>query len=589
MMMMNSICSGFFGVNQTVFRALSVAGVLGAFLFANTYVYAAYTEPASYTNPSKVVTIGSSGYSVAGANDTDTFRKAVDDVAAAGGGRVVVPAGDYSFADISMKNNVHVVFDGPSTIRPYVGGLASDASVSLFSAGFSGTTNDFSVRGVNGWSQFVFDNHSKLRAFNLADAQNFLLSNFHVRDTRTVFSSIELTWRAGERPDGSMRIPTDGTIQHIRTANADFGYGTTQIQASQNVLFKDLETVGGGALRAETGWKTMIKAHGGGVHDIVGEDIRVYSGQAAAKLGAHGTHNGNVTVRDITAVNSEYAARIEWGSLHKFSDSEIEQYDLTPGDFDSILIDGVDATYSEGPIETKWSTIDDYRESQHPLVYQVPSTGSSLNVYRGPSAGVVLNPRPFDPTIVIENVEAHGFEHLSEAPYTGKPSQALTKAIPPNGRLLGDINDDEIWTVDDLDMLFDNFGSVPVGGLYDLANKDGIADMDDVSFWLRSVMGSEFGDANLDGRVSPMDIDILAARFDQAGTWRDGDFNGDGMVDLDDLTILGTYYKPHVADGIIGFDTAVVAAGLVVPEPRCAVFMTFTALGFCARRRRVMQ
>ncbi|WP_428390010.1 dockerin type I domain-containing protein [Mucisphaera sp.] len=79
------------------------------------------------------------------------------------------------------------------------------------------------------------------------------------------------------------------------------------------------------------------------------------------------------------------------------------------------------------------------------------------------------------------------------------------------------------------------------------------------------------GDANGDGFVDLIDLSILATNFDPAGsgfTVAEGDFNGDTVVDLIDLSILASNFAP---------------AG-VVPEPASAALLGLSALAFVRRR-----
>ena len=47
------------------------------------------------------------------------------------------------------------------------------------------------------------------------------------------------------------------------------------------------------------------------------------------------------------------------------------------------------------------------------------------------------------------------------------------------------------------------------------------------------------GDVNGDGNVDINDLTIVLSEFGQTGmTWSQGDFNGDGKVDINDLTIV---------------------------------------------------
>ena len=68
------------------------------------------------------------------------------------------------------------------------------------------------------------------------------------------------------------------------------------------------------------------------------------------------------------------------------------------------------------------------------------------------------------------------------------------------------------------------------------------------------------GDANGDGRVDINDLTIVLAHYGQTGqTWADGEFTGDGTVNINDLTIVLANYNQSIAS----------AAGNLsaVPEP----------------------
>ena len=369
---------------------------------------AEYAEPASFTNPTRVIRLGSPGYSTALPDDSAVFQKAIDEVAEAGGGRVIVPTGNYQLANVKLANDVHLVFDGPSTIHPHVEGVGRGTAIAVFAMGTESFTKNTSIRGINGWTRFVFDNHRELRAFVVADTRNFLLSNFNIEDTRTIFCAVEMTGR-GQNADGSFKIPTGGTVQHIRNSNAHYGYGTIQAQSSKSVMFKDIESIGGVALRLETGWKTMNATQTGGVFDIHADDIAVHSGQAAVMLMPHSMHNGAFYGKNIHSTASEYALLVENGSLHKFNDKEIEKLGLTKGTFEFINVDGVDAVYSDGPIETRWVHLLHYPKELHAKIYHIPSGYDHR--YRGPAIAAVSVPDLKAPNLKIAKVVARGFAH----------------------------------------------------------------------------------------------------------------------------------------------------------------------------------
>ena len=59
------------------------------------------------------------------------------------------------------------------------------------------------------------------------------------------------------------------------------------------------------------------------------------------------------------------------------------------------------------------------------------------------------------------------------------------------------------------------------------------------------------GDANGDGKVDVNDLTIVLSHFGQSGqTWATGDFNGDGRVDVNDLTIVLSNFGATSGAGI---------------------------------------
>ena len=61
------------------------------------------------------------------------------------------------------------------------------------------------------------------------------------------------------------------------------------------------------------------------------------------------------------------------------------------------------------------------------------------------------------------------------------------------------------------------------------------------------------GDANGDGRVDVNDLTIVLTNFGQTGmTWSQGDFNGDRKVDVNDLTILLTNFGSVASSSAAG-------------------------------------
>lgn len=84
------------------------------------------------------------------------------------------------------------------------------------------------------------------------------------------------------------------------------------------------------------------------------------------------------------------------------------------------------------------------------------------------------------------------------------------------------------------------------------------------------------GDANGDGSVDLLDLDILGSNFgDSPATLAQGDFNGDNVVDLLDLDILGSNFG----------EMAATASAAAVPEPAGLAVAVGLAAAAVAQRR----
>ena len=77
------------------------------------------------------------------------------------------------------------------------------------------------------------------------------------------------------------------------------------------------------------------------------------------------------------------------------------------------------------------------------------------------------------------------------------------------------------------------------------------------------------GDANNDGSVDILDLDILGANWGQPDrSWDEGSFNGDGQVDILDLDTLGANW-----------------GGGAVPEPATMALLALGAVAMLRKRR----
>jgi hypothetical protein len=92
------------------------------------------------------------------------------------------------------------------------------------------------------------------------------------------------------------------------------------------------------------------------------------------------------------------------------------------------------------------------------------------------------------------------------------------------------------------------------------------------------------GDANLDGLVNDNDVTIVGANYAPGvpqPSWALGDFDYNGFVDDDDVTLLGAFYDPNAAPLVspAASETKVAA----VPEPQTWVLALIAAAASLGR------
>jgi hypothetical protein len=96
-----------------------------------------------------------------------------------------------------------------------------------------------------------------------------------------------------------------------------------------------------------------------------------------------------------------------------------------------------------------------------------------------------------------------------------------------------------------IDLSADMTGPIQESGVWTL--KIDQLDVDEI---VRVILGTEYGDANLDGKVDEADEEIVRGNLGETGLgWAGGDFNGDGIVDVLDLV----YFDP--CSGVVRGDS----------------------------------
>jgi hypothetical protein len=167
---------------------------------------------------------------------------------------------------------------------------------------------------------------------------------------------------------------------------------------------------------------------------------------------------------------------------------------------------------------------------------------------------------PTVPTGDITLLECDFFTTGALTEFVGRPEGSVVSAISSaNNRLFE-------WTLD-----------------YNNASDDGVID----SFVkLTNVHSFRGGDANKDGSVNLSDFNILASNFGTGGhTWTTADFTGDALVNLSDFNVLATNFG---LSGLSSNPTPQDWANLraAVPEPSALLVVAAGALWVVMSRRR---
>jgi hypothetical protein len=121
--------------------------------------------------------------------------------------------------------------------------------------------------------------------------------------------------------------------------------------------------------------------------------------------------------------------------------------------------------------------------------------------------------------------------------------QLLIESLESSDPLRGDFNGDNRVDAQDIDLLFDAISNGTIESQFDLT-IDGDVDEEDVRELVEVIIGTQFGDADLNRQVNRRDAATLGQNFGRNDrlSWADGNFDGDRIVGLVDLAILQSNY-----------------------------------------------
>jgi len=186
---------------------------------------------------------------------------------------------------------------------------------------------------------------------------------------------------------------------------------------------------------------------------------------------------------------------------------------------------------------------------------QLSDRGERLQLQRpgtAPAEDLAAVPRLWEDEVLYDDLapwpteadgSGHSLQRITVAAY-GNDSASWTAAPPSPGRfsgssMAGDFNDDQIVDDADIDQLFTAL-QAGSGDLQFDVDGSGTVTSADVTFLVESILGTSFGDVDLDGDVDTGDLTRAIINFTSAQgsgkTWSQGDTDGDGDVDTSDLT-----------------------------------------------------
>jgi hypothetical protein len=245
--------------------------------------------------------------------------------------------------------------------------------------------------------------------------------------------------------------------------------------------------------------------------------------------------------------------------------------DLHGNDGDDLLIGSAtifdDDQVSLNTIFTVWNSDDDYT-----------TRVNTIRSGNGPILGglnLQIDTTVLDDGISDELAGGEGRDWFFGHWEDNVKDKSSVEEIDLLGITLGDFDGNGVLDADDIDLLYAQIpgGVGPVDPRFDLV-PDGTIDQQDVDWLVHDIMGREYGDTNLDGRIDLSDYNMMVGNFDPLGAnpdagWSRGDFNGDGKIDLSDYVTLASNFNP------LGYEPAAAAVGRTSggqgPEPAAEV------------------
>jgi hypothetical protein len=225
-----------------------------------------------------------------------------------------------------------------------------------------------------------------------------------------------------------------------------------------------------------------------------------------------------------------------------------------------------------GPGASIIATADEDGQYATSFVYEAGSELEDGSIAPARRIGIFLgqgSSLPDNPLIDFDNLTADALSLIDAAVSYAVDTVTLTP---------GDFDGDGILGAADIDDLTAQSAGSLNPPAYDL-NADSLVNQADVEVWIKDLLHSWVGDADLNGQFDSSDlVSILAAgtyEADVNAVWTTGDFSGDARANSADLVAA-------LADG--GYELGPRAATASVPEPATLTLLTLSLLVLATRR-----
>ncbi len=351
------------------------------------------------------------------------LQKAIDAVAKAGGGKLIIPKGTYCFVDVYMKSNVHILVSKDAVLKPYWGDKDKVAML-YFSVDEKRITKDpsaprfienCSLRGLDGEYTVEYSDVDikaarwGIRFIIAGNVKNFYIADFIAKDNFTTYCAATFVpSKIKGSLDWEVNRPTQGEMRNCSIYDAHPGYGLVQLHGSRDVYFEDLYAQGGVTLRLETGANTPYI----GVYDIKARNIVSENGRSALMMGPHIAQNGTVTVDGLKSISSSFALTVGKGFV---VGKHTNDPDAKVGRFsDDCAIHNIEAIYGTHA-QVKGQVAYMFDPEQYKELSYDNRQPDNLKWLVGPSIAAVYNHLEGVYNVDLKNIKASGFPKYKDA------------------------------------------------------------------------------------------------------------------------------------------------------------------------------